>query len=399
MDELPATAEAHNLPVNSFQADDLLEKLKLLNYEKNLLSELKMKPISRFYFLKSTNPGEQFYMFTLIAWWLLEKLGKHTMAKPQESDDPNDVIAKIVLLLQEMDVPVDFTPNRLIRGAGASCIFVLDTLATQALKVIKFSCQKPHITQEEDVINDYMEDNAEIILEKIEDEQNGIMSDDSGEFDVNGYNFRQWQNQTIRTTDKNLNSLEISDKLTDQQFWRLEFEQVLPQLKVFVKSDIRDWRAHLAQMESFKKNIDEITEDTQLELKKLYNEFTYILEKVESREKHLNNELQQLIQQYKEISIELSHVQHGHTQMLAQTEHSVEQLKAVIAENDNKKTEMERRGQMMSDSSFVIQIKKAVAKLKDDVAHLNLEVALLVSGIDREIVRKITNTMETSRDY
>lgn len=50
-------------------------------------------------------------------------------------------------------------------------------------------------------------------------------------------------------------------------------------------------------------------------------------------------------------------------------------------------------------AGFVIQIKKAVAKLKDDVAHLNLEVALLVSGIDREIVRKITNTMETSRDY
>uniref|UniRef100_A0A1B0AZ90 Uncharacterized protein n=1 Tax=Glossina palpalis gambiensis TaxID=67801 RepID=A0A1B0AZ90_9MUSC len=399
MDEMPASADAHNLPVNSFQADDLLEKLKLLNYEKNLLSELKMKPLSRFYFLKSTNPGEQFYMFTLIAWWLLEKLGKQTMSKPQESDDPNDVIAKIVLLLQEMDVPVEFTSNKLIRGAGASCIFVLDTLATQVLKVIKFSCQKPHITQEEDIINDYMEDNAEIILEKIEDEQNGIMSDDSGEFDVNGYNFRQWQNQTIRSTDKNLNSLEISDKLTDQQFWRLEFEQVLPQLKVFVKSDIRDWRAHLAQMESFKKNIDEITEDTQLELKKLYNEFTYILEKVESREKHLNNELEKLIQQYKEISIELSHVQHGHTQILAQTEQSVEQLKAVIAENDNKKTEMERRGQMMSDSSFVIQIKKAVAKLKDDVAHLNLEVALLVSGIDREIVRKITNTIETTRDY
>uniref|UniRef100_A0A1A9WN27 Uncharacterized protein n=1 Tax=Glossina brevipalpis TaxID=37001 RepID=A0A1A9WN27_9MUSC len=398
MDETLPIPESYDLPVNSFQADDLVEKLKLLNYEKNLLSELKMKPLSRFYFLKSTNPGEQFYMFTLIAWWLLEKLGKH-MAKPQEYDDPNEIIAKIVILLQEMDVPVDFTPNKLIRGAGTSCIFVLDTLATQALKVIKFSLQKPHMIPEEDVINDYLEDNAEIILEKIEDEQNGIMSDDSGEYDLNGYNFRQWHNQTIRPNDNNSNSLEISDKLTDHQFWRLEFEQVLPQLKVFVKSDIRDWRAHLTQIESFKNNITEITEDTQSELKKLHNEFTFVLEKVESREKHLNNQLEQLIQQYKEISIELSQVQHGHTQMLEQTEHSVEQLNAVIAENDNKKIEMERWGQMMSDSSFVMQIKKAVTKLKDDVAHLNLEVALLINGIDREIIRKITNTMETSKDY
>lgn len=101
MDESTSSADHYILPLTYFQSDDLLEKLKLLNYEKNLLSELKMKALSRFYFVKSTNPGEQFYMFTLICWWLCQKLGKN-MERPQEYDDPNDVISRIVVILEEM---------------------------------------------------------------------------------------------------------------------------------------------------------------------------------------------------------------------------------------------------------------------------------------------------------
>ncbi|XP_013098296.1 intraflagellar transport protein 57 homolog [Stomoxys calcitrans] len=404
--DIPNSADQNILPLTTFQSDDLLEKLKFLNYEKNLLSELKMKPLSRFYFVKSTNPGEQFYMFTLICWWLCQKLGKN-MQRPQEYDDPNDVIARIVAILEEIDVDVDFTPNKLIRGAGPNCIFVLDSLATQAIKVMKVSCQRLHITQEDEIANDYLEDNAEIILERIEDEQNeAISDDDNSELDLNQNSLRQWgqrkrnhhnHHQHQLMSENEGNSLQVTDKLTDQQTWRLEFEQVMPHLKVYVRSDVRDWRAHMNQMEALKTTITEATESTQLELKKLHNEFTFSLEKIESREKHLNNELHNLVIQYKDVSIELSNIQYAHNQVLEETERSVEQLKAVIAENDNKKAEMERRGQMMSDSSFVMTIKKAVAKLKDDVAHLNLEVSLLVNGIDREILKRTGPSVEIEK--
>lgn len=88
-------------PLLTFRSDDLHEKLKLLKYEQRLLSELKMKPLSRFYFVKSVNPGEQFYMFTLICWWLSHQLGKDFL-KPQESDDPNDITDKIFTVLNEL---------------------------------------------------------------------------------------------------------------------------------------------------------------------------------------------------------------------------------------------------------------------------------------------------------
>ncbi|XP_030383865.1 intraflagellar transport protein 57 homolog [Scaptodrosophila lebanonensis] len=386
----------------SFQSDDLLEKLKLLNYEKHLLREFKLKPLSRFYFVKSVNPGEQFFMFTLICWWLCKKLGKD-MERPQEFDDPNTVIAKIIQILEEIDVPVDFQPNKLIRGAGPICLMVLDRLATQALKVTQLAYQHLNIAQEEEFVGDYLEDNAEIILEKLEDEQNAAALSDDSDMELEAHNFKQlnWLNRQQKRSISDMaateeQTRELNSRLTDHQEWRLELEHVLQQLKVVVKADARDWRTHLSQMETLKSNIAEIAETTQTQLKKLHSEFTFSLDKIESREKHLNNELQPLIKQYKDVSIELSSVQYAQTQVQEDTARQLEQLNEVQAEQDMRKEEMERRGQVMSDGSSVQQIKKAIAKLKDDIAQLNLEVALLVHAYDQDVLRQTQSAESVS---
>ncbi|KAH8369057.1 hypothetical protein KR200_010829 [Drosophila serrata] len=402
MQQEEVTGEKTQQQLQNFQSDDLLEKLKLLNYEKHLLKEFKLKPLSRFYFVKATNPGEQFYMFTLICWWLCKKLGKD-MERPQEYDDPNTVAAKIIQMLEEIDVPVDFQPNKLIRGAGPICLMVLDVLSTQACKVAKVGFQRLHIAQEEEFLGDYLEDNAEIILEKLEDEQNAAALSDDSDMELEAHNFRQlnWLNRPQKKSigDVNLDerNQELDARLSDHQEWHLELERVLPHLKVFVKADARDWRTHITQMEAFRSNIAEASETTQAQLKKLHSEFTFSLEKVESREKHLNNELQPLIQQFKELSIELSTIQYAQNQIQADTEKQTAQLSEVMMEQELKKEEMERRGQVMSDGSSVQQIKKSIAKLKEDIAQLNLEVALLVHAHDQDIVvRQLISDQQTT---
>lgn len=42
-------------------------------------------------------------------------------------------------------------------------------------------------------------------------------------------------------------------------FYRLEIERVLPQLKIVVKSDNRDWRAHLEQIKTLRSNIETVS--------------------------------------------------------------------------------------------------------------------------------------------
>lgn len=39
---------------------------------------------------------------------------------------------------------------------------------------------------------------------------------------------------------------------------RLEMERVLPQLKIVVKSDNRDWRTHFDQIKSLRNNIEQV---------------------------------------------------------------------------------------------------------------------------------------------
>lgn len=88
-----------------------------------------------------TNPGEQFYMFTSLAAWLIRKSGKN-FESPQESDDPNSIIASIIDYLKETGVSVEFPPNKLKQGVGEHAIHVLDNLADQAIKISNFKWQK-----------------------------------------------------------------------------------------------------------------------------------------------------------------------------------------------------------------------------------------------------------------
>lgn len=84
-----------------FQYKFQIDKLKLLNYEGTLLKEMKMKPISRYYFLNSTNPGEQFFMFTSLCAFCVRKMGKN-FEQPEEFMDPTTLVSKIMEILQEL---------------------------------------------------------------------------------------------------------------------------------------------------------------------------------------------------------------------------------------------------------------------------------------------------------
>lgn len=65
-----------------------------------------------------------------------------------------------------------------MQGAGFICWYILDCLATQTMKLTtKF--QSPQIQDEEDVAVEYVDNENEIILERVEEEQNALFSDDS----------------------------------------------------------------------------------------------------------------------------------------------------------------------------------------------------------------------------
>lgn len=118
--------------------EDLLDKLKLINYDTEFTTQFKIKPISRHYFAVPTNPGEQFYIFSSLAAWLIQQSGI-AFETPQESDDPNTTISNILDVLRNTGTAIDFPPSRLKQGWGEHVIFVLDHLADKALRKKHFA--------------------------------------------------------------------------------------------------------------------------------------------------------------------------------------------------------------------------------------------------------------------
>ena len=103
--------------------EELLDKLKLLDYEREFTLEMRMRPLNRHYFVLQTNPGEQFFVFSSLAAWLIRKTGKN-FESPQEFDDPNSTIANILDHVRRLGVTIDFAPSKLKQGYGSIHLFI-----------------------------------------------------------------------------------------------------------------------------------------------------------------------------------------------------------------------------------------------------------------------------------
>lgn len=93
--------------------EEILEKLKLLEYEALFLKIKGHKPLSRSYFaIKSTNPGEQFIYFSSLSIWLLSLCGVQ-MSGDRKYEDPLTTANSIITELKNLGVSIDVAPNKL----------------------------------------------------------------------------------------------------------------------------------------------------------------------------------------------------------------------------------------------------------------------------------------------
>jgi intraflagellar transport protein 57 len=382
--------DSNNLSlISNYQCDDLVEKLKLLNFENLLLKQMKMKPLNKFYFNKVRNTGEQFFVFVSTCAWLIRETGK-SFDPPQEFDDPNVIISKIIRSLNDMDIATDFQSNKLITGAGPICVYVLDSLATKVLKLSSVQVQKPQVKFEENTSLDIVENDSEIILEKL-DEVGGLESESEDEMNQNSiYDLKNMERRRSRFQ----RDIYKTDNLADNENFRLEMERVLPQLKIVVKSDNRDWRTHHEQLKNFKTTIEQVSEEVQTQLKKMQNDIVFAMEKVESREKHLNKELKQNIDEYKSLHIELTKLNSEVKENDHQIAEMEENLTRVTNELENVKIAMEQRGNSMTDGSPLINIKKAVVRLKEEIAEIDVKIGVSQHTLSNEIVKRQSHYQE-----
>jgi len=112
------------------------------------------------------------------------------------------------------------------------------------------------------------------------------------------------------------------------------------------------------------------------------------MDKVESRERYLNKDLAASVQEYKTLSMELSKANNEikeNEQTLSEMEEAIVKL---TNELENVKIQMEQRGNSMTDGSPLINIKKAVLRLREEISELDVKIGVLQHTMTSEIIRK-----------
>lgn len=168
-----------------------------------------------------------------------------------------------------------------MQGAGFVCFYILDCLATQALKITRPNLGRPEIKTDDDIKAEIVENNNEIILEKVDEEQYAVSDDDfddddDDEIDIAGRLNHSVQNMKIRdlsATNKD-DGTEKANLLTGEM-WKMEMERALPRLKIVVKTDLKDWRARWDQMKLCRENINSVCCSNRTSINDRINQFNF----------------------------------------------------------------------------------------------------------------------------
>ncbi|XP_014371098.2 intraflagellar transport protein 57 homolog [Papilio machaon] len=342
---------------------NVMDKLRLLKIDTELRPKIKMKPMSRYYFLTTTNPVEQFFVFASTAAWLIRKTGQE-FEQPNEEDDPNATIASILDVLREREIAVDFSSHKLKQGYGDQVCYILNVLADEALKKENFEWEKPivDIPDPEESADDVdqIEDETEIFLDKVEEEMIRH-SDDSGD-----------ENKEEKESTKSLTTVH------DWEEWKLELERVAPALRLKISADGRDWRARLAQMETYKNELFERLKTTGSQLNKVHGNISSVMDKVAARENILNEQFEPLVKEYGSLLNELKKATDECKEVSAGVTERQEKLNEVTAKVENIKQRTEQKGSSMNDTSPLVSAKKAVEALKKDIQELDFQIIVLL---------------------
>ncbi|XP_006804654.1 intraflagellar transport protein 57 homolog [Neolamprologus brichardi] len=357
--------------------ESLLEKLNALNYEEEVLGKHNMKNLSRHYFVSSpylaSNPGEQFYMFTIIAAWLINVAGR-PFTEPQEYDEPNATVSNILAELRAFGVKVDFPPSKLKSGSGEYVCFVLDRLAEEALRRRGFTFRKTNYPSENTEEESVVEDDAELTLSKVEEE----LIDEGDEEEENVMDLEALKLRSTHTeAETSSKPDEILESTVDATEWNLEVERVLPQLKVTIRTDNKDWRVHVDQMHQHRDGIQSSLKEAKSHLDKLQEDIGKTLEKVSSREKYINNQLEHLIQEYRSAQAKLSKARERYQQASGGVTERTRVLAEISEELEKVKQEMEEKGSSMSDGAPVVKIKQSLTKLKQEIIQMDVRIGVV----------------------
>jgi estrogen-related receptor beta like 1 len=354
--------------------ESVADNLKLLDYERGFCKGLNFKPFSRHYFAVPTNSGEQFHVFANLAVWLLNQCGRK-ITQPEESDDPNSSTSTIMEEAKKLKLRTDFPPHKLKTGSGEQVCNLLHGLTECALQARHFKWRRP-VHKEDPVEEELVQDEtAELTLDQLEDEiQEDVESEEEGGVFMDLSNMKETRDMESEVVGHLEGAMEST---VDAHQWRLEVERVLPSLRVHFRQDNREWRSHYDQMHSHQDAIESKLADTKVYLDKLQQEIGRTLEKIGSREKYINHQLESSISDFRSAQDALAEVRERYKNGSSSVNDLARELAQVTESLERVKTEMDERGSNMIDAGPLVRIKQALTRLRSECTQMDVRIGVV----------------------
>ena len=318
-------------------------------------------------------------MFASLVHWL-STLNDNRYPEPTQYDDPNTTCSNIVIEARKLKAAGDFPPNKLKAGYGPEVVGVLSAMAEATLAHKGFAFARPtHFADnypeeapaEDEGAGEPEEEMGEDVADDIDNEDD---DDDmyvaAGAGDANG-----------------ADALEMLESSVDASAWQLEVERLAPQLKLVIHAGQKEWRTHLEQVLKHEDTIESHAAPLSKGLQRIQDEVGEATEKIGGREKHVNEQFDELISEYRRVQEQMAERQEEYGSNSGRVTELTNALADVSNELDHVKSQMDMRGNSMTDTSPLLDMKKALTKVKSEIQEMELRIGAVENTLMRSSVK------------
>ena len=283
--------EEDGMPADPFiLMEQILDMLKLLDYENKFCKNKGFKPISKVYFaVAHSNPSEQFINFVSIVSWLLS-INNHQVNGWNKYEDPMTASQNIITELSALGIELHMGPGKLKSGWGDGVCIALFHLCSMSIQN-KFRFKRAAIRDDgggmgddgdDEFGGDEFEGHADVA--ELQQDKKGL--DDSGDIDEDMDYGGIKEAQIEMDRDENeINRQEILQSLIGREEWMLEVERVAHKLKINkTATDGKEWRSHMEQTKKYHEQVKNSLPEVRAKLERLADDVTRALEKIAKKE-------------------------------------------------------------------------------------------------------------------
>ena len=357
--------------VDDATCDDVVEKLKLLNYETNFCPTGKppFRLLSKSYFTAQADTGNlQFYYFTSLVSWLMSVAG-HNFTAPGQFDDPNATSTNILQEMKALGLPTkDLAPTRIRQGHGEAVLTILTLLTDKALMSKNFAFAPivyPAEKAEPEAVS--TDENARSVVQGGDDiaDNVDVDSDSGDELYVGPASKRQAEHGA---------EMIVSQVSTEE--WALEVERVGPMLQ-YHSDELRDWRARLENAGTLYKAVEKMYPDVKAMLERMGDDLAKSVERIQKREQTLSQQFHEHVEEYRLKLRDLNGTQDSNNQANQNVTQLSNELNQVSELLDHVKESIADREGKISDTAPLMSIKDAVAKIRSEIKEMSLRIGIL----------------------